>query len=615
VAWLGVMPTYGQEVKSTQVKLVSVQMPDSAQKGVPFKLTVSTQVTNADSTKGGITVSFSKPVEILIAPSSASAKVYPQGSKLWNQQVKANIESKQAMVELWTEYWPKERIHQLSLEVTPLEAGDLDVFIRATATDATSGESVNAPPKGVVDQQGFPCEKRTISIKATVGTIIVNVSDRLTGKPLDDVDIEVKKWFWFVTISPDGVQTLTEEHQPQVIDVKPQRIREGRSKVEVPLDKSINYFMVTVNKDGYGSISSQVKVNVNEKVETKIKVKLVKSVFSEADRIKALQASLENLPDLIKKLEDPDESIQQQAEDQLVDIIWITIVDPDYRGGYLFFEEADIFLSDIDGDGIREIIASFSMGTGMGRGGNIAVVDETLSTIQVIDVGADPTVKTTDLFGEGKLALIIESSTHLGTGLGTSDIAIYQWRQGKFTEVWEGFSEDVDDQGHLGTHFTRAKVQIVDLDQDGIREIVRIGKTDDSAWAELPLPEGVEDRELKVEIEMGSFKDADLQTRSGIDFGGGGGVELGYQVVYKFKEIFFWNKDFNHYIQYKARVTKETTVMVGSESVSIPSGTVVGVLTGDYGSGSVSVVLPDGRIGRVDKGVLEKIRSEDEQGR
>jgi photosystem II stability/assembly factor-like uncharacterized protein len=173
------MPTYGQEVKSAQVKLVSVQMPDSAQIGVPFKMTVSAQVTNSDSPKGGITISFSKPVKIKIPSSSASAKVYPnkipsssasakvypKGSKIWNKNLKANMVSKYTMAELWVERWRKEMVHQLSLDVTPLEAGDLDVFIRATAIDATSGENVNAPKEGVVDQQGFPCEKRTLRIK------------------------------------------------------------------------------------------------------------------------------------------------------------------------------------------------------------------------------------------------------------------------------------------------------------------------------------------------------------------------------------------------------------------------------------------------------------------
>jgi len=480
------MPTYGQEVKSAQVKLVSVQMPDSAQKGVPFKLTVSAQVTNADSTKGSITVSFSKPVGILIAPSSASAKVYPQGSKLWNPQVKASIESKQPMVELWTEYWTKEMIHQLSVDVTPLEAGALDVFIRATAIDATSGANVNAPPKGVVDQQGFLCEKRTLRILA-------------------------------------------------------------------------------------------------------------------------------DLTDLIKNLEDPNESIQQEAQKQLMDIIR-----QKFGEDLIWYSGTDIFLSDIDGDGIREIIASFWMN----NLGIIAVVDETLSPIQVIDLrdsppaanaGDSPIVKTTDLLGEGKLALIIESSTHMGTGLGTRDIAIYQWGQGKFTEVWQGLTHDMNSAEYLGfVHEASAKVQIVDLDQDGIREIVIIGKVYDSAWEEQ-AEEEQETGQAKVEIEMGYLDDA-TET-----------FESGYEVVYRFKEIFFWNKAFNRYIQYTARITKDTTA--SPNNVSIASGTVVGVLgqdhRRDYGFGSigdilgsnpVAVILPDGQIVEVDKGVLEKIQSEDGEG-
>lgn len=97
-----------------------------------------------------------------------------------------------------------------------------------------------------------------------------------------------------------------------------------------------------------------------------------------------------------------------------------------------------------------------------------------------------------------------------------------------------------------------------------------------------------------------------------------------YRVVYIFKETYFWNNDFNRYIQYTARITKDTMERVGSESVSIASGTVVGVLGFDLGRSfpydynfpySVYVVLPDGRTVYVDKGILKRIESEDARDR
>jgi len=441
-----------EEVGSAKVKLVSVQMPDSAQIGAPFQMAVGAQVSDSDSPKGGITLSFSKPVEIKIASSSASARFYPQGSKLWNQQLKANIESKHPMVELWVEYWQKEMIHQLSLDVTPLEAGDLDVFIRSTATDAASGENVNDPKEGVLDQQGFPCEKRTISIKAQ-------------------------------------------------------------------------------------------------------------------------QTSSEGLTDWIKKLEDANESIRQETKKQLLDIIWQKNVRPlvekkDKESGTSYasgFGEADILLSDIDGDGSKEIIASIGL---FRYYGYVAVMDKTLSALQELDVYERPIVNIIDLLGEGKQALIIESGGGAGTGIGQRMIEIYQWTQGNFTKIWEGIIKKWDVATSIYSYSLRAKVQIVDLDQDGIREIVRIGEISEGKCKEQPEGEQETGR-ARVEIEMGEeISEPEIETGAGLrDLSK---VMSGYQVVYKFKETFFWNKDFNYYIQYTARITEDTATMDG-EPVSIAS--------------------------------------------
>jgi WD40 repeat protein len=51
-----------------------------------------------------------------------------------------------------------------SVDVIPLEVGELEVYIRATAVDACTIENISDPSEGPLDQQGFPCEKRVIRI-------------------------------------------------------------------------------------------------------------------------------------------------------------------------------------------------------------------------------------------------------------------------------------------------------------------------------------------------------------------------------------------------------------------------------------------------------------------
>jgi len=341
----------------------------------------------------------------------------------------------------------------------------------------------------------------------------------------------------------------------------------------------------------------------------------------------------EDVTVLIKKLEDANESIRQEARKQLLDIIWQKSVRP--LAEKKEFEEGDILLSDIDGNGTIEIIASIKAWLD----GYIAVLDETLSTIQVIEVGeGDVTmqvkvVKITNLLGEEEQALIIEDKYGGSAGYNRW-IEIHQWGQGKFTKVWSRSIEeswywfrDAFDRFSVPTGGTcaRAKVQIVDLDQDGIREIVRIWEMYKNEWSSCEVEElsGGETVEwvqklerAKVEIEMGGSLDRildrlDITTEthpvkfeSDVNFDK---VTSGYETFRRFKETYSWNKDFNRYIQHTVRITKDTTVMVDKESVSIASGTVVGVLGNDFQEGfnpdSVDVVLPDGRIVSVDKGM------------
>ena len=302
--------------------------------------------------------------------------------------------------------------------------------------------------------------------------------------------------------------------------------------------------------------------------------------------------------DWAKRLQDPDPSIAQEAKKQLLNMLWKKVIQPglderkkeegihDTIQADGILEKSDILLSDIDGNGTKEIIVSISVYPSIYREGigYVIVIDESSSTIQVIKVGGNPVVTTTDLLGQGKQALIFQDGGS-DLALGWYGLRIYQWEQGKFIEVWSGITAE---RGGIDRYSgaIRARIQIVDLNHDGIREIVRIGEGFIDEPVGPPFDEWLysegEPPQAKVEMELGSdmngatkaYPEEFLKVSPEIDFN-----KIEYQLAYRFREEFFWNKNFKHYIQYVARITEYTTAFIGSEAISIGSGTLVGVLS------------------------------------
>jgi hypothetical protein len=164
---------------STQVTLTEVRASDTCWVGQPLEISVAAKVEGNDSPMGGITLSFSKPVDIQFVKEDVrigiSKKVYPIGSKVWNQQKKASMASIHQIAELWVEAWPEEQLERFSFSVIPKEAGELEIYLRATVKDAETGEFINAPTQGALDQQGYPCDKRIVLRFTEISKVICTI--------------------------------------------------------------------------------------------------------------------------------------------------------------------------------------------------------------------------------------------------------------------------------------------------------------------------------------------------------------------------------------------------------------------------------------------------------
>jgi len=141
------------------VKFQNIYIPEECQIQVSVYVSFTALVTGADSLMGGITLSFSKPIDVEISSSTmSSAKVYPTGSRIWDKEKNA-IKSTHLMAEGWQEGWDEDAQYFLRLRISPKEVGTFDVYFRATVKDDESGEYVNSVSEGVLDQQGWMTEK------------------------------------------------------------------------------------------------------------------------------------------------------------------------------------------------------------------------------------------------------------------------------------------------------------------------------------------------------------------------------------------------------------------------------------------------------------------------
>ena len=148
----------------TAVKFTTVYIPEMCQVEQSVDISFTARVTGAEVPVGGITVSFSKPLDVgIISSTMSSAKVYHIGSEIWHKGKNA-IKSTHLMAEGWQEGWDEEAQHFLRLRITPKQVSEFDIYFRATVKDDALGEYVNSVSEGVLDQQGWLCEERTIRV-------------------------------------------------------------------------------------------------------------------------------------------------------------------------------------------------------------------------------------------------------------------------------------------------------------------------------------------------------------------------------------------------------------------------------------------------------------------
>jgi hypothetical protein len=275
----------------------------------------------------------------------------------------------------------------------------------------------------------------------------------------------------------------------------------------------------------------------------------------------------------------------------------------------VIYEYASVMLADVDGDDKEEAIVALSI---LWRGEGIVAIfrrqGEDYAIWDRISSDGSPEVETVDLSGSGKQALIVKSLTG-GAKSGTWSIQVYQWNGQGFPRIWEGITwKDAFSMNYKSN--ISAEVQYIDLNGDGSREIVRTGVVYYSEWDKRPELEAAPLPEMKPE----QFPEVLGKARAEISGRSSSAIDLskitsGYEAIYRFRETFFYDKEFGCYIRYKARVLQDTTV----DGVFIAKGTRVGILhtsaEAHYNRyiSSDSVVLPDSRVIQLDRGILSRI--------
>jgi hypothetical protein len=318
--------------------------------------------------------------------------------------------------------------------------------------------------------------------------------------------------------------------------------------------------------------------------------------------------------------------LSKEEAERLVERVWQDLSDKrDYeRVGIYDYEYASIMVADVDGDGQEEVIVAVSV---VQRGEGVIAVfrkqGEEYALCDQISCGGSVEIKAVDLFGDGRQALVIESLDG-GAKWGRSTVRVYQWGKEGFAKIWEGVTTE-DGFSPNSKYNTDAEVQFTDLNRDGVREIVRIGVVYKGEWEKQPgleeaqLPEiGIKTKlypeRLNWIVEIGK-----ALYRDHVDFNE---IASGYEAVYEFRETYFYDKEFNRYIQYKARVIQDTKTKEANilERIPIAAGTRVGIL-GIFSEAynrvlsldsSIFVVLPDSRVVQLDRGILERIYQEDQ---
>ena len=313
-----------------------------------------------------------------------------------------------------------------------------------------------------------------------------------------------------------------------------------------------------------------------------------------------VSASEENVQHRIKSVS----GLSEEEAGELVDRVW-----KDNAARYISvpiydYESASVMVADMDGDSREEAMVAITVA--WKAAGFIAILrreQEDYRLLSQVDCGSPEGLRVMDLFGDGKQALIVEPVTTRGAKYGRESVQVYRWDAGKLVNIWEGATSE----GGFSMNYkyeSDAKVQFMDLNGDGVQEIMRSGTVYKAEWEEKP---GLKEAELLENDDLlvpSEFKE-------GVPVMNSAGISSCYQAVYIFRQTFFYDREFEHYIQYKAKVTRDTESAAAGTRVGV-----LGILSEAYTSllplAPTFVVLPDSRVIQLpDRGILERIHEAD----
>jgi hypothetical protein len=312
-------------------------------------------------------------------------------------------------------------------------------------------------------------------------------------------------------------------------------------------------------------------------------------------------ASGENVQHRIKSVS----GLSEEEAGKLVDKVWKDNAERYVSVPIYDYESACVMVADMDGDSREEAIVAITIA--LRADGFIAILrkeQEDYRLLSQVDCDGSPEgLRTIELLGDGKQALIVEPVTTRGSKFGRESVQVYLWDEDRLSNIWEGAASESGFSMNY-KYESDAKVQFMDLNGDGVQEITRAGRVYKAEWEEKP---GLREAELLQNDDLlvpGELKE-------GVPVMSSAGISSCYQAVYIFRQTFFYDEEFRHYIQYKARITRDTDSVAAGTRVGV-----LGILSEVYTSllplVPVSVVLPDSRVIQLpDRGILERIYEAD----
>lgn len=165
-----------EKQKKEEQKKNSFKSQDLEKIGLEIKYTVENNIVNLivssssleESGKGGISISFPQFLNdsrILEKKFTGFDEVnnYPEGSKLWNNDLKKSIKSSYLLIEGWHNSWNKKEIKEINLTINAENLDNLEVHIRTNILK-NKNEFLN-PSYGYKNEQGYYDKIINIGIK------------------------------------------------------------------------------------------------------------------------------------------------------------------------------------------------------------------------------------------------------------------------------------------------------------------------------------------------------------------------------------------------------------------------------------------------------------------